>query len=151
MVRHGIRLVRTLLFTQEAGTIGGVIEMGADFDPNTGGGAGLRTLYGSLGRGGYEGIHPDDWGNIWIVEDVGGTLVLNNGKNPNSFVYRFVPYISGRPDSWQIAGASSLHQRQPGRIRASGRPAPERRHTVGESTAAPHGGRVLAGPMGHGS
>ena len=81
----------TLLFTQEAGTIGGVIEMGADFDSNTGGGAGLRTLYGSLGRGGYEGIHPDDWGNIWIVEDVGGTLVLNNAKNPNSFVYRFVP------------------------------------------------------------
>src|SRR6266480_5040605 len=47
----------TLLFTQEAGTTGGVIEMGADFDPNTGGGAGLRTLYGSLGQGGYEGIH----------------------------------------------------------------------------------------------
>src|SRR5437879_5310540 len=65
--------------------------MGADFDPNTGGGAGLRTLYGSLGRGGYEGIHPDDSGDIWIVEDVGGTLVLNNAKNPNSFVYRFVP------------------------------------------------------------
>ena len=81
----------TLLFTQEAGTTGGVIEMGADFDPNTGGGAGLRTLYGSLGRGGYEGIHPDDSGDIWIVEDVGGTLVLNNAKNPNSFVYRFVP------------------------------------------------------------
>src|SRR5437667_9814960 len=81
----------TLLFTQEAGTTGGVIEMGADFDPNTGGGAGLRTLYRSLGRGGYEGIHPDDSGDIWIVEDVGGTLVLNNAKNPNSFVYRFVP------------------------------------------------------------
>jgi Bacterial protein of unknown function (DUF839) len=82
---------RTMLFTQEAATNGGVIEMGSDFDPNTGGGAGLRTLYGSLGRGGYEGIHPDDSGNIWIVEDVGGTLVLNNAKNPNSFVYRFVP------------------------------------------------------------
>jgi hypothetical protein len=81
----------TLLFTQEAGTIGGVIEMGSDFDPNTGGGAGLRTLYGSLGRGGYEGIHPDDWGNILIIEDVGGTTVLNKGRNPNSFVYRFVP------------------------------------------------------------
>ena len=52
---------RTLLFTQENGNLGGVIEMGADFDPNTGGGAGLRTLYGSLGQGGYEGIHPDDW------------------------------------------------------------------------------------------
>ena len=82
---------RTLLFTQEAGANGGVIEMGADFDPNTGAGAGLRTLYGSLGRGGYEGIHPDDWGNILIIEDVGGATVLNRGRNPNSFVYRFVP------------------------------------------------------------
>jgi len=82
---------RTLLFTQEAGANGGVIEMGADFDPNTGAGAGLRTLYGSLGRGGYEGTHPDDWGNILIFEDVGGTTVLNRGRNPNSFVYRFVP------------------------------------------------------------
>jgi hypothetical protein len=82
---------RTLLFTQEDGAIGGVIEMGADFDPDTGAGAGLRTLYGSLGRGGYEGIHPDDWGNILIIEDVGGTTVLNRGRNPNSFVYRFVP------------------------------------------------------------
>src|SRR6266513_2142196 len=81
----------TLLFTQEAGANGGVIEMGADFDPSTGGGAGLRTLYGSLGRGGYEGIHPDDSGNIWLVEDVGGTTVQNHGRTPNSFVYRFVP------------------------------------------------------------
>src|SRR4029077_19016335 len=82
---------RTLLFTQEAAANGGVIEMGADFDPNTGGGAGLRTLYGSLGRGGYEGIHPDDRGNILIIEDVGGTTVMYQGRNPNSFVYRFVP------------------------------------------------------------
>jgi hypothetical protein len=88
---------RTLLFTQEDGAIGGVIEMSADFDPNTGGGAGLRTLYGSLGRGGYEGIHPDDRGNILIVEDVGGSTVPQGtipgefGRNPNSFVYRFVP------------------------------------------------------------
>jgi hypothetical protein len=82
---------QTLLFTQEAGANGGVIEMGADFDPMTGGGHGLRTLYGSLGRGGYEGIHPDNWGNILIIEDVGGTTVMNSGRNPNSFVYRFVP------------------------------------------------------------
>ena len=82
---------RTLLFTQEDGNIGGVIEMGADFDPSTGGGHGLRTLYGSLGRGGYEGIHSDNRGNVWIVEDVGGTTVTNQGRNPNSFVYRFVP------------------------------------------------------------
>ena len=51
----------------------------------------MRTLYGSLGQGGYEGIHPDDRGNILIAEDVGGTTVTNNAKNPNSFVYRFVP------------------------------------------------------------
>src|SRR5207253_7099766 len=86
---------RTLLFAQEAGNllgtgIGGVIEMGADFDPNTGAGAGLRTLYGSMGRGGFEGIHPDNRGNIWIVEDVGGTTLMNQpngfgdfGNNPN--------------------------------------------------------------------
>jgi hypothetical protein len=84
----------TMLFTQEAAANGGVIEMGSDFDPNTGAGAGLRTLYGSVGRGGYEGIHPDDLGNVWIVEDVGGTTVQNNGRNPNSFVYRFVPVHS---------------------------------------------------------
>ena len=87
----------TLLFTQEDGAIGGVIEMGADFDPATGAGEGLRTLYGSLGRGGYEGIHPDDWGNVLIIEDVGGSTVPAGtipgefGRNPNSFVYRFVP------------------------------------------------------------
>jgi len=94
---------QTLLFTQEAGNLigtgtGGVIEVGADFDTNTGAGAGLRTLYGSMGRGGFEGIHPDDRGNIWIVEDVGGTTLMNQpnglgdfGRNPNSFVFRFVP------------------------------------------------------------
>jgi hypothetical protein len=91
----------TLLFTQEDGANGGVIEMGGDFDPNTGAGAGLRTLYGSLGRGGYEGIHPDDQGNILIIEDVGGSTVPAGtipgefGKNPNSFVYRFVPSTPG--------------------------------------------------------
>src|SRR6266446_1783517 len=80
---------RTLLFTQENGAIGGVIEMGADFDPATGAGEGLRTLYGSLGRGGYEGIHTDDWGNVLIIEDVGGSTIPMGvipgefGRNPN--------------------------------------------------------------------
>jgi hypothetical protein len=91
---------RTLLFTQEDSTVGGVIEMSADFDPTTGAGAGLRTLYGSLGRGGFEGIHPDDLGNVYIVEDIGGTSVNidpadaaspKKARVPNSFVYRFVP------------------------------------------------------------
>ncbi len=91
---------RTLLFTQENGTEGGVVEMQLAFDRTRDAAAGLRTLYGSLGRGGYEGIHPDDHGNIYIVEDVGGTSVNVKpsdpsspiaARNPNSFVYRFLP------------------------------------------------------------
>jgi Alkaline phosphatase PhoX len=91
---------KTLLFSQEAGGNGGFIEMGADFDPSTGAGAGLRTLYGSLGRGGFEGVHVDDQGNLIVIEDVGGTRVNVDPNDPaspkqaalpNSFVYRFVP------------------------------------------------------------
>jgi len=88
---------KTLLFTQEAGTNGGVIEVNPEW-----GSAGFpRTLHGIIGRGGYEGIHPDNRGNLIIIEDVGGTRVSidpNNpngatktAANPNSFVYRFVP------------------------------------------------------------
>ena len=90
----------TLLFTQENGPDGGVIEMQLGFNRMRDAAAGLRTLYGVMGRGGYEGIHPDDRGNIFIVEDVGGTGVNvkpsdpaspKAARNPNSFVYRFVP------------------------------------------------------------
>jgi hypothetical protein len=88
---------KTLLFTQESSTVGGVIEVNPEW-----GTAGFpRTLYGILGRGGYEGIHPDNHGNLIIIEDIGGTRVSidpNNpggatktAANPNSFVYRFVP------------------------------------------------------------
>ena len=83
----------TLLFTQEAGPNGGVIEIPTTWPPS------VTTLYGILGRGGFEGIHPDDLGNLLIIEDVGGTGVAINpatdsakvAKQPNSFVYRFVP------------------------------------------------------------
>ena len=51
----------------------------------------VRTLYGVLGRASYEGIHPDDRGNLLIVEDTGGTTVNGAARQPNSFVYRFVP------------------------------------------------------------
>jgi len=98
---------KTLLFTQEAGFVtpppppasqlptGGVIEVPVDW-PST-----PRTLYGILGRGGFEGIHPDDKGNLYIAEDVGGTFVnidplnpasVKTARNPNSFIYRFLPY-----------------------------------------------------------
>ena len=76
---------QTLLFTQEAGSSGGVIEITATWPPV------VRTLDGVVGRAGYEGIHPDDRGNLLLVEDVGGTTIANSARQPNSFVYRFVP------------------------------------------------------------
>lgn len=86
---------RTVMFSQENGNLGGVIEISVDAWPPT-----VHTRYGSMGQGGYEGIHADDWGNVVIAEDAGGTGVgvdpgaptLNKfAKNPNSFIYRFVP------------------------------------------------------------
>jgi Bacterial protein of unknown function (DUF839) len=85
---------RTLLFTQENGASGGVVEITPGWPPI------VRTLYGILGRGGYEGIHPDAAGNLYSAEDVGGTSVNSDPSNtnsprtarqPNSFIYRFVP------------------------------------------------------------
>jgi len=86
---------QTLLFTQENGSNGGVIEVTPDWPPV------VRTLDGVVGKAGYEGIHTDDKGNLLLIEDSGGTSVnvdpsnSNSPKaarNPNSFVYRFIPY-----------------------------------------------------------
>ncbi len=59
----------------------------------------VTDVSGSLGRGGFEGIQNDSAGNVWIVEDIGGTTktdpahgnAATTAKRPNSFVYRFVP------------------------------------------------------------
>jgi hypothetical protein len=83
-----------LLFTQETGSNGGVIQISQTWPPV------VTTLDGILGKGGYEGIHPDVLGNLLIVEDAGGVTVNidpndpnspKTAKQPNSFVYRFVP------------------------------------------------------------
>jgi hypothetical protein len=78
---------RTLLLTSERGNAGGVWEATVDFPSS------VVDRSGSLGRGGYEGIQNDSDGNIWIVEDVGGAKgsVNKNARQPNSFIYRFVP------------------------------------------------------------
>ena len=85
----------SLFFTQEAGSNGGVIEISTSWPPT------VTTLDGILGKAGYEGIHPDDLGNLLIIEDAGGVGVKIDptshrdspkvAKQPNSFVYRFVP------------------------------------------------------------
>ena len=47
-----------------------------------------------IGRGGFEGIQNDDRGNLYLVEDIGGATGTGGNvktKQPNSFVYRFIP------------------------------------------------------------
>jgi Bacterial protein of unknown function (DUF839) len=84
---------KTLLFTQEDG--GAILEMNVTWPPKP------HTLPGLFGVSGYEGIHPDDQGNLVAAEDISGTSVNVDpadptspkaAKQPNSFVYRFVPY-----------------------------------------------------------
>jgi hypothetical protein len=87
---------KTLLFTMETGfPNGGVVELSTSF-PTT-----VTRLDGILGSSGYEGIHPDNRGNLLLIEDAGGVSVNvvpshpdspKAARQPNSFVYRFVPY-----------------------------------------------------------
>jgi hypothetical protein len=76
-----------LLFTAEAGNNGGVWQATSSV-PSI-----VEDVSGALGRGGYEGVQNDSDGNVWLVEDVGGDsgTVNTHAKQPNSFVYRFVP------------------------------------------------------------
>jgi hypothetical protein len=56
----------------------------------------VTDVSGALGRGGYEGIQDDSHGNLWIVEDIGGSNKPGTvAKRPNSFVYRYVPAHPG--------------------------------------------------------
>lgn len=83
-----------LLFTSEAGSNGAVLTTklrwtGTAPPP-------LAFLNGSIGRAGYEGAAVDKRGNVYLVEDTGGSTVTDGAtatkvKQPNSFVYRFKP------------------------------------------------------------
>ena len=56
----------------------------------------VEDVSGALGRGGYEGIQDDSDGNVWIVEDIGGSSKPGTvSKKPNSYVYRYVPAHKG--------------------------------------------------------
>jgi hypothetical protein len=76
-----------LLFSAENGANGAVYQATLDFPSK------VEDLAGSFGRGGYEGMQTDRDGNVWVVEDVGGPAGATNthAKQPNSFLYRFVP------------------------------------------------------------
>jgi hypothetical protein len=56
----------------------------------------VEDVSGALGRGGYEGIQSDSDGNLWIVEDIGGSSKPGTtARIPNSFLYRYVPATKG--------------------------------------------------------
>jgi len=78
-----------LLITAETGAPKGgtfAISLDANGDPVDG----KAQRLDALGSGGYEGIQNDKDGNVWLVEDIGGSGV-SGGKVPNSYLYRFVP------------------------------------------------------------
>lgn len=80
---------RQLLLTAEAkAPVGGVfaVTLGDDGDATTGKAVRLT----GLGSGGYEGIQNDSAGNVWLVEDTGGSAD-SGGKVPHTYVYRFTP------------------------------------------------------------
>jgi hypothetical protein len=100
-----------LLFTAENGASGGVWQASVGF-PSV-----VDDISGATGRGGYEGIQADPDGNLWIVEDVGGPsgAVNNRARQPNSFVYRFVPARRGdlTAGRLQVLQVTSLRSGQP--------------------------------------
>src|SRR5262245_51743759 len=94
----------TLLFTEENAVgvdgTGNVIQLTTSWPPV------LTKLGAFFGLGGWEGIHPDDNGSIYLQEDIGGVTApantlatidgqpnvpLRRARQPNSFVYRYIP------------------------------------------------------------
>jgi len=78
-----------LLTAESKAPTGGVWGVGLDA---AGDATGAAVRLPGLGSGGYEGVQNDSEGNVWLVEDIGGSTVAGtNGKKPNSYVYRFTP------------------------------------------------------------
>jgi hypothetical protein len=78
---------KVLLLTSETGTSGGVWAATVDFPSK------VVDLSAFTGRASYEGVQVASDGSLWLVEDIGGKGgdKTKNAKQPNSFVYRFIP------------------------------------------------------------
>jgi hypothetical protein len=77
---------KKLIFTAENSSAG-------EYQATAGYPSQVEDISGFIGRGGYEGVQNDSAGNLWIVEDVGGPkgTVNSHARQPNSFLYRYVP------------------------------------------------------------
>jgi hypothetical protein len=82
---------RLLLTGEEGGFTGvgsGVVLQATNNYPSQ-----VERLDGVFGIAGWEGVQVDSVGNVWLVSDQGGTTssTIRSARQPNSFVYRFVP------------------------------------------------------------
>jgi hypothetical protein len=146
-----------LLFTAEGNgaTSGGTWQATLDVP------AKVDDLTASLGRGGFEGIQNDSAGNVWLVEDIGGSnkadasSASTTAKRPNSFIYRFVPDSPGdltkgklqalqvlRPDGSPITFESQAALNNPDQLalHTYGTSFETRWVTVHDTATAPAGG-----------
>jgi hypothetical protein len=85
-----------LLFTTESKDTGGatpqptpsIYQATPDFPSK------VDDISNVVGRGGFEGVQNDNRGNLYLVEDIGGSTGTGANaftKQPNSFLYRFLP------------------------------------------------------------
>jgi len=98
-----------LIFTPE-NTNDAVLSATADYPSS------ITDVSGAVGRGGYEGVQVDPKGELWIVEDIGGSAgnPSTKSKQPNSFLYRFVPtdasdLTAGKLQVLQVASQAGVH------------------------------------------
>ena len=134
--RRGTRGRSASSFTAENGANGGVWQSTLDFPPL------VEEISGILGRGGYEGIQNDSDGNLWIAEDVSGAkgAVNNHARQPNSFIFRFLPNDKhdltkgGKLQALQVCRLN-VDALRPDRLSRQRR---RRRHPVAEPEGPPH-------------
>lgn len=83
---------KTLMFTGEEAAANGIDE-GTVLTATVGFPSKVSKLDTVIGIAGWEGVQLDSAGNVWLVADQGGPSgsVNNRARQPNSFVYRFVP------------------------------------------------------------
>lgn len=78
----------------------------------------VENLFASFGNGGFEGVQIDSQGNVFVVEDVSGsvgTLSTDaHAKRPNSFVYRFVPKAKSDLSKGKLQALQVTSQRTAG-------------------------------------